>query len=801
MKTIFFVGNAHLDPVWMWRWQEGSAEAKATVRSALDRMKEYPEFKFVCSSASVYRWVEEFDPAMFEEIKQRVREGRWIVVGGWFVQPDCNLPSGEGFARQSLYSQRYFRETLGVTAKVGYNVDSFGHNGMLPQILKKSGMDSYIFMRPGEHEKAMPAGAFRWRSPDGSEVTAFRIHEFYAQNFGTSEELETHLSHLEQAFAPLDCAMLFYGVGNHGGGPTKRNIELILQNRAEHPERESVFSDITDCFAELQKRPERLPLHTDDLQHHASGCYSAVSDVKTAIRTAENALLSAEVCNMMAARLVQKPFVTSALAEAWQNVLFCHFHDIAGGCAIQSAYADALDMLSESRSIAERLKNNALQTVSWAIDTSDASRGLPIVLWNSNPFDVEEVVQINREVDGEITDGDGHPIQTQHVHSQTSACYARKDTIFSAKVPAMGYVTYYQRSEASTGVTASAVHADGLRLENECLCVEFEEHSGYLRSVRRKSDDLELLNGHGAIPIVIDEYEHDTWSHAMNFFTKRIGTFTDATVQVVENGPVRATVKVTSRYGHSVLKQYFSLCAGGDQLEVRAEVDWQEQHKMLKLAYETALRGDPKAYYEIPFGVIERPADGEEEPGYRWVAVADDDRGYALLNSDKYSFSVEGATLLLTVVRSPLYADHGRGRDEECVFTDQGIHRFSYAFRTVQPGDWGSLIRPARQLNTPVTVIMENNHSGRLADAFRGLHCSADNVQISALKRSEDGNGTVIRLYETDGKQTACTVDGALLPQPLRTNMTPYSVNTYVLIDGETEWKEVLLTEFEAAEP
>ena len=147
-STYYMVGNAHLDPVWQWRWQEGSAEAKATIRSALDRMKEFPDFIFVCSSASVFQWVEEFAPKMFEEVKQRVAEGRFIIVGGMHVQPDCNNPSGEGFARQTLYSQRYFKEKLGVTARVGYNVDSFGHNLMLPQILKKSGMDSYIFMRP-----------------------------------------------------------------------------------------------------------------------------------------------------------------------------------------------------------------------------------------------------------------------------------------------------------------------------------------------------------------------------------------------------------------------------------------------------------------------------------------------------------------------------------------------------------------------------------------------------------------------------------------------------------------------------
>lgn len=795
MKRFYFVGNAHLDPIWMWRWQEGSAEAKATVRSALDRMKEYPEFKFVCSSASVYQWIEDFDPAMFEEIRARIREGRWIVVGGWFVQPDCNLPSGEGFARQSLYCQRYFYDRFGVTAETGYNVDSFGHNLMLPQILKKSGMRQYVFMRPQEHEKKMQSDVFLWRSPDGSTLPAYRILERYCQNFTDGESLEEKLNALEKVHAERNSAMLFYGVGNHGGGPTKRNIDLILQSLKEHPEREYVFSTVDDYFTELMRDPTSLPLHTDDLQHHASGCYSAVSAVKTGIREAENALLATEAYDMLAARLIGKKHVTQSLAKAWENVLFCHFHDTAGGCAIEDSYADAALMLAESTSVAKRLENSALQSVSWAIDTSDASKGYPIVLFNANPFDVEELVQINKQTN-RITDADGSDCPIQHVQSQVHVCYARADTIFRAKIPAMGYTTYYFKDTTEVSPVHSTVTASDTVLENEHLRVEFEKDTGYIRSIRNKNDGRELLRGKGAVPIVIDESEHDTWSHAKNFFTNRVGVFSDATVKVLESGPVRATVKVVNRYGASTLTQYFSLTTDAKMLDVRAKIDWHEHHKMLKLAYETAA-ANANAYYEIPFGVIERPADGEEEPGQRWVATCNGTEGYAIINSNKYSSSVEDGTLLFTVIRSPLYGDHGKERNEECSFTDQGEHRFRYAFTEVTRGEWSTLIRAGRQFNTPATVILENNHHGTLPNHFRGIECSSPNVQISTIKRSEDGQGTILRLYETEGRATECTVSGALLPVPLCVHVTPWSVDTYYLPDGESAWREVLLTEFD----
>ncbi len=178
--TLHMIGNAHIDPVWLWRWQEGCHEVLASFRSALDRLNEDPDFVFVSSSAVFYSWVEQIQPAMFEEIRARVREGRWEIVGGWWLQPDCNIPGGESFVRQGLYGQRYFKTKFGVTARVGYNVDSFGHHGMLPQILKQSGLDYYVFMRPNPQEQGLPGRLFWWESNDGSRVLAYRIpFEYY----------------------------------------------------------------------------------------------------------------------------------------------------------------------------------------------------------------------------------------------------------------------------------------------------------------------------------------------------------------------------------------------------------------------------------------------------------------------------------------------------------------------------------------------------------------------------------------------------------------------------------------------
>ena len=226
-KKLYMIGNAHLDPVWLWNWQEGFQEVKATFQSALDRMDEDEEFVFTCSAAAYYEWVEKNNPEMFEKIRRRVQEGRWEIVGGWYIQPDCNIPGGEGFVRQGLYSQRYFLEKFGVMAKTGYNVDSFGHCGSLPQILAKSGMENYIFMRPMPLEKGLPSRIFWWRSQDGSRVLTYRIPYEYCSS---GKELDTQLNRLlNELEEGEDELMLFYGVGNHGGGPTKENIRSIIQ--------------------------------------------------------------------------------------------------------------------------------------------------------------------------------------------------------------------------------------------------------------------------------------------------------------------------------------------------------------------------------------------------------------------------------------------------------------------------------------------------------------------------------------------------------------------------------------------
>lgn len=782
-KHIYMIGNAHLDPVWMWQWQEGYAEVKATFRSALDRMKEFPEFKFTCAAAITYQWIEECCPEMFEEIRQRVREGRWILAGGWWIQPDCNLPCGESFIRHGLLSQRYFYEKFGKTATVGYNVDSFGHNLALPQILKKSGMDAYVMMRPMEHEKHLPT-VFLWQSPDGSTVPVFRIPFSYCCDFGTKEEMDARIrSVCDVTNADADTTMVFYGVGNHGGGPTKRNIGFIEELKETYAQ-EGVqlhYGGPNDFFARLQADSTPLPLHTDDLQHHASGCYSAVSAIKNANRLCETRLIAAEKYAAVAHALAGYPYPAEKLRTGWKNTLFNQFHDTLGGCSIKPAYQDALEFAGEALSIAAKVQNAALQTLSWEIDTSDGQY-TPIVVFNPHSWPLRAPVRVNcpfGKALGMIQDPEGETVSCQPIRSESESCWNSPDSLFIAELPPMGWKVYHGYAVADQAESNEFRVSETL-LENNRLRVTFDAATGRITGMLDKLNSRQLLDGEGARVIVIDETEHDTWSHGRNFFDREIGCFDNAETEVLECGTVRAVLKVTSRYNQSALTQIFMLYAGSDKLMVHCTIDWHEKHRMAKICYPAALTS-PEAFYQIPYSHIQRPCDGEEESGQKWVALRGREGALAILNNNKYSFSAKDHTLMLTAVRSPIYADHGNVRTKESPYTDQGSHDFSYAVYAPSGFAFSDLDRAAEEFNTPPTVIKENNHSGTLPQQFAGAFTDSAHVLIAAVKQSEDQSGFIVRAYEADGTDTDCTLHLPALRCDVSLHFTPYTIKTLLI--------------------
>ena len=801
MKKLYLIGNAHLDPVWMWRWQEGFAEIKATFKSALDRMNEFEDFKFTSACACYYQWVEKNAPDMFDEICKRVKEGRWEIAGGWYIQPDCNIPSGESFARQGLYSQRYFREKFGKIAKTGYNVDSFGHNGNLPQILKKSGMDNYVFSRPGTHEKDLPEDVFWWESQDGSRVLASRIPYAYCTRGDDTEHINKVYDLANKQNLDRLC---FYGVGNHGGEATVKALNDI-HSMQQFKDGDLIFSATTDYFSDVSDK--EIPVVCDELQYHGRGCYSAYTKIKRDNRRCETSILTAEKMACLTHYILSDKYPMLKINKAWKDIMFNQFHDIICGCSIKSAYEDAAYLHGEAMTIAQEVTNFACQRISWRIDTLGGSEyaatkggknytlwmqdsiGTPMVLFNPLSWDITVPVQLRTEITG-LCDSDRNDIQYQTIRAERSNNNDQMDSVFMAKIPAMGYSVYHMFLNGNKKEYANTLTANDHLLENEYVRIEFNEVTGAIKQIFDKENYCNICID-SAIGVLMDETNADTWGHdtterefyrtSIEKFDIEVGRFSKPVFKLMENGPIRAMLEVTTVFGKSELIQKFYLYRDEKKVRVRARVNFFEKHKMLKLRFGTDIK-NTKAICEIPYGFKEISQNGGEEPCHSWVAMCRDNKGFAIINDSKYGCSATGKYLDLTIVRGAIFADHWGDRDETCEYMDQGTHDFEYEITPYESVT--QCTRDGYELNNPPVGIMETFHEGTLPEMMRNCIISEENIILSALKRAEDNDGYVLRLYECAGIETNnVTVQLPFMNEEIRLNFSDNEIKTVKVFD------------------
>ena len=780
------IGNAHIDPVWLWPWQEGFHEVKATFRSALDRMNEYDDFIFAASSSAFYEWVEKTDPAMFAEIAQRVAEGRWQLVGGWWIEPDCNIPGGEAFVRQGLYGQRYFLEKFGRAARVAYNVDSFGHAATLPQILKKSGIDYAVFLRPMPHEMSLPSRLFWWEADDGSRVLAYRIPFEY---LSWGKELDHHVRRCaDELKAPYDEGMCFYGVGNHGGGPTKVNIESIPRLDADPDYPRVIFSSPEAFFQTVEAKGWPLPVVHSDLQKHASGCYAAHSGIKRWNRQAENRLMAAEKWSLLAERATGQPYPQD-FERAWKSVLFNQFHDILAGTSLEEAYDDARDTYGEALAIADRNLNYAVQSFAWNVGIEQEEGARPIIVFNSHAWPVQANVELEMYRWPEtavLVDDQNRPVPHQMVQSVTTTSRVRLS--FMADLPALGYRTYRLLPEGGTASAQTTVQASDAVMENQFFRLEIDPQTGYITRLYDKRAEVEVFAGEAAKPLVIND-ESDTWSHNVFRFDEVIGAFSATRVQLVEHGPVKSVIRVTSVYEQSTLVQDFIMYPDRDQIDVQVMVNWQEQLKMLKLRFPVNVHF-MKVTHEVPYGHLEHFANGEETPFHSWVDVSGTARyrdisyGFSLLNDSKYSMDVNVRDIGLTVLRSPAYAHHipsALQPDRLYSYIDQGIQRFQYSMLP-HSGSWerASTVQRAAEINQrPEALIATFHPDGTLPQADSFIEVAPQNIIVTVLKQAEDNDDLIVRAYETTKTATQATIRLPKWGRVIEAQFAPGEIKTF----------------------
>ena len=795
------IGQAHIDPVWLWPWSEGIAVVHSTFRSALDRMAETPDFTFTASSAQFYQWVSENDPQMLEEIRKRVDEGRWSVVGGWWVEPDMNIPCGEAMVRQGLYGQLTLQKLLGRRAVVAFNPDSFGHTGTLPQIIKLQGMEDYVFMRPGPKEKTIPADLFWWEGPDGTKVLTYRIPISYTDRGSIRARIEQVIAQFRDQ--PITTYMSYYGAGDHGGGATKENISSVREIQAEADAPSLIFSTPERYFKEIRSidNPD-LPVIKEDLQHHAVGCYTAEAEIKKGNRLSETALVTAEKIAALGSVIWDYRYPIDEFTSAWKRILFLQFHDSLAGTSVPEHSMTAREGYGYAMDIAHQAIYTAVQKLEWQVASEDPASQY-ILAFNPHAWDIKTNLEYDLNWDtrnpSQAEDEKGNLLLHQW-SAGTTRTGNRKGLIVRTSIPALGYrqirVKAGDTPELKPGVTA-----EKYTIENEYLKVSFSESGTIGITDKENGRELFIGNKTGCRAVIIDD-PSDTWSHDVKSFSKEIGSFGNANVKVLENGPLRGMVRVISSYGASALTIDWILYAGARTVELKVMLNWNEHLKMLKFSFPVNIES-PAATYETPYGFIKRLTNGDEDPGQRWIdlsgTISGTPYGLAVINDAKYGYSVKGNDMRISIIRSAVYAHHiprVLDMNDEHTWQDQGIHTFRMLL-VPHKDTWreSNIVRTAEEFLSPAISIYQGIHGGSKPKAGSFLSVDRGNIIISAIKRSESDDDLILRCVETSGINTSATIDLAFMNRKWSGNFRPCEIKTLRLNYITKNIKEVNLLE------
>jgi alpha-mannosidase len=772
-RVLHVIGYSHVDAAWLWPWRDSSNLALTTARSALDRITETQGFKYCASSSSHYRWIQKADPAMFQEILHRIREGRWEVVGGWPVEPDCNIPATESFVRHGLYGKAYCKETLGVDVKIGFNPDSFGHAAGLPTILKQSGYGYYVFMRPGDQEqepdKKLPL-LFWWEGPDGSRVLTLRILGSYDSPAARIPTVAPN------SFAPgFSDGALFLGVGDHGGAVTKAQIQQVLQMRNDTSLPELRWSTTAEFFKAVESSPAmaKLPVIRGDLQHHSRGCYSADGDEKYQNRRAERAMVQVESFSWLTSVTLGRQYPRAEFTDAWWNILFNQFHDLMAGTALYSDYQDARDGLGTACQTATATKIEALESIAKQVNTQQAEAGL-VFAFNPLPWKRKTYLEyIPGRRESPITcleaqDGSKVAIQVRPSESMTTF-YTRLAAWVD--LPAFGYRVFAEGTGAAPPAPAYG------------SSITVSENAFGISSLKATSG-VELLASQIGLVAIADP--SDTWSHGVDSFRQEIGRPEFVSSKVVEDGPVLRITRQRLRWQQSEIAVDIWTFPQSDIVKLHFVINWQQHQQILKLEIPTALTG-PKVFAAVPGAVTGKVTNGNEEPYQDWVAVQGknngDDYTVALLNHQTYSYDCLNGLLRTILIRSAPYARHNPSPvnpESLDAWQDQG--RQERIFWLVgRPGVYTDLHldQLANELQTPAEYVMDSRHAGTEAWDKSYLDVAPDTMSVLAIKQAEDSSSAMIlRLQERSGKQTVAHVESALLQLSHDVPFNPWELKT-----------------------
>lgn len=760
---IIVNGHAHLDVGWLWPFWRTRQKIEHTLANVLGLMDRYPHYYYSQSQPQLLQWLKEDAPDIYTRVKERISEGRIEPVGAMWVEADCNLPSGESLVRQVLYGTQFLQQEFGITPRLIWLPDTFGFNAALPQIMRGCNIATFMTTKLSWNQfNRIPFDTFRWRGIDGSEVlahfiTAPDVNEnaaYYTYNGPLQPEdiLKTWKNYQQKSIN--DQLLYLCGWGDGGGGPAEDQLErvAIMAKLPDFPRVKMgrVTEYFTDLYERLWNHPQ-LPTWVGELylEFHR-GTYTSQAAIKRANRQAELFYREVELLNAWAT-LYGMPSRQDELRAGWQNILLNQFHDVLPGSSIPEVYVDARTLYQNARSLGENIRREALAVLTQQM----SARGDTLWLLNTLPWERTDPVQLNENDAGSIAGGqhsidwDGTPVILLDGLRLPSYGVATTATAVQEIFDPDGHICSAGRVEEQTV------------LLNDCYELVLNSHGEIRRLYDKRVGREVLAPGQVGNQLIVYEdrpLNFDAWDIDLFYEEKPYILPEAGQMDIIEDGPIRATVEVTRHFLSSHIRQRVSLWRNSPRIDFATEIDWHEHDILLKAAFPLAVNST-RATYEIQFGNVERPTHRNtswdwarfEVYAHRWADLSEGGYGVSLLNDGKYGYDIHDHIVRLTLLKSSTRPDPN---------ADQGLHRFTYSLLPHQD-DWreAQTVRRAYELNVPIVALgdsasLPDSNGGRGPIPYQSfLRTDCTHIVIETVKTAEDGDGLIVRLYEAHNQR------------------------------------------------
>ncbi|WP_310488189.1 alpha-mannosidase [Chamaesiphon sp. VAR_69_metabat_338] len=795
--TIQLLGHAHLDMAWLWEVAETWQAAERTFRSSLSLQQSFPDLTFCHSTPALYEWMELHQPEVFAGICQQVKVGKWEIVGGMWIEPDLNLISGESIARQIIYGQAYNQSRFGALTRVAWLPDTFGFCGQLPQLLKQGGIDYFVTQKfLWNDTNQFPHQLFWWESPDGSQVLSLMSS---AIGEGIDPLKMMDYACKWQSDTGINESLYLFGIGDHGGGPTRDMLELAdrWSNSDVFPDLE--FTTAVKYLDRLASRTESqlLPVWKDELylEFHR-GCFTTHADQKRSNRQCEDLLYQAELWSSIACIVSEQSYPADLklqIETAWKQTLFNQFHDIIPGTAIEPVYVTANEGWADVERVTTQIISNALGEICDRIllSTPPVEGAIPIVIFNALNWRHSEVIGYPTETrlleevgfleEWQVFDADGNLLPSQST--------AEHILFLATNLPSVGYCLFWLAPvqnplmggvpvgrggyiTSDTTQSAETLASSDFIFKNQFVEVAINPQTGDIASIYDRLNHRHILAATGANQLQAfqdAEQYWDAWNIDPKYAEKQLPPSQLRSIEWIENGAIRQRVRVVRELAGCEFTQDYILDGHSPIVRIKTSVDWQTEHVLIKANFPLNLTADISTA-ETACGAIDRPTQPQtaiekakwELPMHRWVDLTDKsgDYGVSLLNDCKYGFDAGSDYLRITLLRSPKWPDP---------IADRGYHEFTYAIYP-HSGIWqaAQTIRKGLELNSPLQLLQlvpqpKIDVNRDLAPISSFIDLQAENLVLMAFKPSEVlDRSWVLRCYEAHGVEGEIKLSGDL---------------------------------------